>query len=667
MKKYIAQQTYENFVYPNNNVQIYDNNNVVQAINNNSVTGVVNSLNYSLLTTTGATFTYNLTWNKNGAEDFIRNDGQRAIASIQMLPKGQIYYQPWRTVAVENSTNTTGNTVTVSGTFSVTALEFGLPSTGFTEGNYTFEVKFIGSKTTYPVTVVVTAMFATPTPTPSPTVTLTPTPSATPTVTPTPTATTIPPTATPTPTPIFYYYIVEPCDGGEQIFIRTSTETDIGNAIKIGGFCYEVVNTTISGTPLEDETKYIDCATCGVFPPTNTPTPTPTATPTFYYFNATPCGGGDSVVVKSLINHSFGTVGIYSGSCYTIDSSASPTGTIIDVTETVVSCADPACGPTPTPTFTPTPTATPTVTPTPTPVYYYYTLQVCNSIEELTGRNLTLVSNGTVVKIAGTCYTILNSTAGPVGNDIDLTDVYASCAICDPSPTVTPTPTPTATPVYYYFNATPCGGGDSVVVKSLINHSFGTVGIYSGSCYTVNSSASPTGTVIDITETVPNCEDMACGLPATATPTPTAVPPTATPTPTAVPPTDTPTPTPLPPTDTPTPTPLPPTDTPTPTPIPPTHTPTPTPIPPTDTPTPTPEPEPPTNTPTPTPLPFFYFNATPCEGGGSVLVKSLINHVIDTVGLYDGSCYTIDSAASAGATDIDVTETVPNCFDGACG
>jgi hypothetical protein len=49
------------------------------------------------------------------------------------------------------------------------------------------------------------------------------------------------------------------------------------------------------------------------------------------------------------------------------------------------------------------------------------------------------------------------------------------------------------------------------------------------------------------------------------------------------------------------------------------------------------------------------------------LVKSLINHVIDTVGLYDGSCYTIDSAASAGATDIDVTETVPNCFDGACG
>ena len=195
MKKYIAQQTYENFVYPNNDVQIYDNNDIVQNINNNSVTGTVNSLNYTLLTTTGATFSYNLTWNKNNAEDFIRNDGERAIASIQMLPKGQVYYQPWRTVAVKNSTNTTGTTVTVSGTFSVTAAEFGLPSTGFTEGNYTFEVKFIGSKTTYPVTVVVTAYFATPTPTASPT------PTGTATVTPSPTPTGVPPTATPTPTP----------------------------------------------------------------------------------------------------------------------------------------------------------------------------------------------------------------------------------------------------------------------------------------------------------------------------------------------------------------------------------------------------------------------------------------------------------------------------------
>ena len=224
MKKYIAQQTYMDFVYPNNNIQIYDNNDVVQSVNDNSVTGIVNSLTNSLLTTTGATFTYNLTWNKNGAEDFIRNDGKRAIASIQMLPRNQVYYQPWRTVAVENSTNTTGTTVTVSGSFSVIPTEFGLSSTGFTEGNYTFLVKFIGSKTTYPITVVVTAYFATPTPTP--TSTITPTPTVT-TIPPTATPTPVGPTVTPTPTPCPRYYELSECSPGTG-YAFTTIVPDLG-------------------------------------------------------------------------------------------------------------------------------------------------------------------------------------------------------------------------------------------------------------------------------------------------------------------------------------------------------------------------------------------------------------------------------------------------------
>jgi hypothetical protein len=258
MKKYIAQQTYVDFVYPNNNIQIYDNNDVVQSINDNSVTGVVNSLNYSLLTTTGATFTYNLTWNKNGAEDFIRNDGKRAIASIQMLPRNQVYYQPWRTVAVENSTNTTGTTVTVSGSFSVTPTEFGLSSTGFTEGNYTFLVKFIGSKTTYPITRVVTAYFATPTPTasPTPTGTATVTPSPTPTGTPTPTPTgpTAPPTFTPTPTPLpDNYYRLTRCDDSliywSQLYPGGTFSS--GDRVEGNAGVYYVISGSQTTDPLE--------------------------------------------------------------------------------------------------------------------------------------------------------------------------------------------------------------------------------------------------------------------------------------------------------------------------------------------------------------------------------------------------------------------------------
>jgi hypothetical protein len=226
-------------------------------------------------------------------------------------------------------------------------------------------------------------------------------------------------------------------------------------------------------------------------------------------------------------------VKLSNGLCYTVANTGT---TIQQPAHTVVSehssCEDCASGPT----LTPTPTATtapPTATPTPSPIIYYYTLRICNSLEEIIGRSLTFVSDGTVVKIAGTCYTVINSTTSPNPNDIDLSDVYESCSICDPSPTMTPTPTPTLPPTYYFFNAIRCSDGANITVKSLINHSSGTVGAFEGECYTIDSVTSGPSS-IDVTETVVDCFALACGyVPPTATPT--SVPPTATPTPSPTP------------------------------------------------------------------------------------------------------------------------------------
>ena len=419
----------------------------------------------------------------------------------------------------------------------------------------------------------------TPTPTPTFTATPTPTPSATPSAT---------PTATPTftPTPIYYYYIVEPCGGGEQTFIRTATQTDIGNAVKIGGYCYVIVNTTTTGTPLVDETKYLDCTTCGVFVPTATPTATPTPTPVYYYFNATPCGGGSSVVVKSLVNHSIGTVGIANGnSCYTIDSVGTGPSSI-DVTETVVDCNASACG-----IATPTPTATATPTPTPTPTLYTELIVCGGNPASPTAWYLGSLTYGQNLYNTGTntCYLAVGTTYSP-GSPV-VTGIVDGCACATPTPTPTPTPLPTqniqvqecgtSSPTYgVTINTTGLGVGLAVKMN-------GGSGVLNGKCWEVIDANY--GGTIDYSATYVqaylNC--TSCN----ATPTPTPLPATATPTPTA---TSTPEPATATPTAAPaTPTPLPATSTPTPEPA------TPTPEPATATPTPLPA----TSTPTPTPTP----------------------------------------------------------------
>jgi hypothetical protein len=200
-RKYIKQQIYQDFVYPNNDVAQYDVNDVVHDINNNCVTGEITSFSYSSYNATGITFTVNASFDLNGAEQVILESGQRSIMSIHMMAEGQDYFKPWRMVA--NYTGTTGSSVnTIVNTFTVLPAQLGLAS--FSQGTYYFEFRFLGKRCVLPVGMSLNITAATPTPTPTSSITPTPTPTSTPggvTPTPTPTST---PTATPggvTPTP----------------------------------------------------------------------------------------------------------------------------------------------------------------------------------------------------------------------------------------------------------------------------------------------------------------------------------------------------------------------------------------------------------------------------------------------------------------------------------
>ena len=185
-KKYIPQINNLDFVYPNSRLAEYDVD-IVHDINDNSVSGTVNSFSAITASSTGITFNLNYTWNKNGAEPFIRNSGNLALLSVHMLAPGQDYYKPWRVVQSQSSTNPTATTVSNITIFTVTPALAGVVS--FIPGTYYFEVRFIGHRSIYPVCVTQSIgipPFPTPTPTatPGPTATATPTPTPTPTVEP---------------------------------------------------------------------------------------------------------------------------------------------------------------------------------------------------------------------------------------------------------------------------------------------------------------------------------------------------------------------------------------------------------------------------------------------------------------------------------------------------
>ncbi len=204
-RKYIRQQILQDFVFPNNEVSQYDVDDIVHDLNDNCVSGEINSFTATLDSSTGMTISFDMTWNLNGAEPWIRNSNALGIWSIHMLAPGQDYYKPWRVVDSRSFATLTATTYNNVASTTFPSSRAGL--TGFTDGTYYFEVRFIGHRCVYPVCVNLNLSVPTPTPTPTPTMTPTITPTATPgtptpTLTPTQTLTpTLTPTQTQTPTP----------------------------------------------------------------------------------------------------------------------------------------------------------------------------------------------------------------------------------------------------------------------------------------------------------------------------------------------------------------------------------------------------------------------------------------------------------------------------------
>jgi hypothetical protein len=195
MRKYIPQATYENFVYPNNDIAIYDNNDVVQNINSNEITGTITGFTATVTGTT-ITVSFNYTWNKNGGEVFINQANRLHLFSVHMMTPAKKYFNPWRLIDYKYVTGTTQNSYTGSFTTSITQANFG---EAFTVGVYSFEIRFIGGLNTY---VICANASLTPAVSPTPTPTTSPgSPPSTPTPTPSVTASPGSPPSSPTPTP----------------------------------------------------------------------------------------------------------------------------------------------------------------------------------------------------------------------------------------------------------------------------------------------------------------------------------------------------------------------------------------------------------------------------------------------------------------------------------
>jgi hypothetical protein len=276
MRKYIPQATYEDFVYPNNDIAVYDNNNVVQDINSNQITGTITGFTATVTGTT-INISLNYTWNRNGGEVFINQANRLHLFSIHMMTPAKKYFNPWRLVDYKFVTGATLNSYTGSFSTAVTSAEFG---EAFTPGVYSFEIRFIGGLNTYIIcanqtlnpavtptpTPSVTSSSGAPTsPTPTPSVTSSPgsppsnTPTATPSMTPT-SSSGAPATPTPTPSitpsssvpapPEITYYDVSGCTGGTGVIQYNGPDNFDGGEVVVSSNsnCYTIINgTPVSG------------------------------------------------------------------------------------------------------------------------------------------------------------------------------------------------------------------------------------------------------------------------------------------------------------------------------------------------------------------------------------------------------------------------------------
>lgn len=314
--------------------------------------------------------------------------------------------------------------------------------------------------------------------------------------------------------PTYYYYVLQPCVGGANVNIRTTTIIAVGRAVQIGNDCYTVIgNASVNTNDLVNTNQYVDCEICQSFTPSTTSTTTTTEPPlTYYYFNATRCYDGTPVVVQSLTEYPTGVVAFSSATnyCYTIlGESVAPA--IDEVNSLVGSCFEIQCE---------SPAIPSTTTTTTTDPFHYYSVDPCGGGESIGIRTLSIIALGKVIQVEGICYTVSALTAINTNDLLDTTE-YINCEDCGYTPSTTTT---TQAPiVYYYFNATTCYDGTPVVVQSLTNYTLGTVAFSSitNLCYTIGALA--VGPAIDeVSSTVDDCFNIICGSPLPPTSTTTS-------------------------------------------------------------------------------------------------------------------------------------------------
>jgi cell division septation protein DedD len=475
-RKYIAQQSDINYVYPNNVLYQYDTE-IVHDVNDNCVDGSVSAGSIGSFTTTGMTVSFTYDWSLNNANRFLLQNNTTVIATLHGMYRpasgsfyDDTYYNPWRLLHhITGSSTVTGVTSTSVTTPVLTPSEFGLSS--FSNGNYKFEVRLIGEDCVIPTCFEVTGTLPTATPTPSPTATNTPTPTptatvtptptvtATPTVTPTPTATpegptftptpTLTPTPTPTPTatPVVYTYSLG-FDASDSYNACTDYLSSPGTYYSYNPtFVNGIILYTNNGNPLTGNAitgYYSDGTSVGAvsgnsgvvtgIAPCATSTPTPTPTPIYQ------------------------SVAIYTGTTFNTDVNAcangsSPNGTVyVSVSELPVGNGD--------------------------------------RLYTNTSLSTNFVGNDQYYRIFinPSFYVATISAAGYISNFI----ACSSVATPTPTPTVTPTPTPTATPIYNYYTLAPCTGGAGTDYRSVLSLTLGDVYTFleyppDRACYEVTS------------------------------------------------------------------------------------------------------------------------------------------------------------------------------------
>jgi hypothetical protein len=539
--KYIPQVDNDNFIYPNFKLAEYDVV-VLHSLDETSVSGTVTNFVAVSQSSSSITFTYDYTWNLNGARRFTLPNGDTSVLSVHAMTGSQNYFKPFRMV---NNISGTSSITTKSGSGTITITPAQMGVTSFATGTFNFEFRFIGALAIYPICISYNVVISTPTPTP--TITSTPTLTSTPTVTPTPTPTatggpTFTPTPTPTASPIGQCYcfpiVVTGTTSGEGTIASISYNDCYGvlteRAFTVGPGtyyqCIQVVSSVVQyfATTGIDESyislSYItgNCNTgyvcTGYVPITPTPTPTPigptftpTPTPTTYTYVAG-CTGG------TILGYILGSYGgsleftATNTNCYvTAYTTTSPSiGSLFTVSSFGACC--------------PTPTPTPTPVPVGVGIYTGATFgssgAACGDSNYPSGT--VYIANGDTLSNGDILYTNPGLTTNFVGNDnyyrlyfsgqfyaatISAAGYVSNLTICGtPTPTPTITPTPTLGPsanLNWSFTETASTGNmliyiNGSIIENRSNTSSGTILVYLGDTIrvkiTTSGCVSPNGT-----------------------------------------------------------------------------------------------------------------------------------------------------------------------------